>query len=296
MIAVRQERGKRRHRKLREQTLGLRNGLSRESGLYWGKIIGTLAGLATLKPWFAILGFIVGHQFDRGFSARYRKFEQQGAPIGRLPEEYLRPLFQTMGHLAKIDGRVSEAEIRATRTVMHRIGLGPAKVRNAINWFEEGKRATFPMLPTVRHLRRVAARREELRLLFVRLVLEVVLAKDRMHQKERALIWAICTEFDIGRVELAQLEAMIRAQKGFRHSPAGDADAQRIRQAYTALGVDQSATNDEIKKAYRRAMNKSHPDKIAGSNPGKDVVAEAERRTREVRTAYELLKARRSIR
>lgn len=264
--------------------------------MYWGKIIGTLAGLATLKPWFALLGFILGHQVDRFIVAQYRSFEQHSGPVGRLPEEYLRPLFQTMGHLAKTDGRVSEEEIRATRAIMHRLGLGPAKVRNAINWFEDGKRSSFPLLQTVRHLRRVAARRAELRVLFVRLVLEVVLAKDRMHHNERALIWSICTEFDIGRVELAQLEAMIRAQKGFRHSPAGDADARRIRQAYQSLGIEESASNDEIKKAYRRAMNRSHPDKIASSNPDKAVVAEAEKRTREVRSAYEMLKARRSIR
>jgi DnaJ like chaperone protein len=264
--------------------------------LYWGKIIGTLIGAATLKPWFVLLGLFAGHQFDRGFVARYRRFEQEGAAIGRLPEEYLRPLFQTIGHLAKSDGRVSAAEIRAARTVMHRLGLGPAQVRNAINWFDDGKLEQFPLQQTVRHLRRVAARRPELRQLFVRLVLEVVLAKDRMHQKERALIWTICTEFDIGRVELAQLEAMIRAQRGFKHSPAGDADAQRIKKAYMTLGVDAAATNEEVVKAYRRAMNKSHPDKIAADNPGEEAIAAAEKRTREVRTAYEMLKSRRSIR
>ena len=264
--------------------------------MYWGKIIGTLAGLATLKPWFAILGLFLGHQFDRGFAARYRSFEQQGAAISRLPEGYVKALFQTMGHLAKSDGHVSQEEIRAARAIMHRLGLGPAQVRHAIDWFDAGKQASFPLLQSVRQLRRVSARRAELRLLFVRLLLEVILAKDRLHQKERAMIWTVCTELDIGRVELAQLEAMIRAQKGFRHSPAGDADAQRIRQAYQALGVEASATNDDVKKAYRRAMNKSHPDKIAASNPDAAVVAEAERRTREVRKAYEMLKARRSIR
>lgn len=264
--------------------------------MYWGKIIGTLAGAITLKPWFALLGLVLGHQFDRGFAAKYRDFESRGQRIGRLPEEYIRPLFQAMGHLAKSDGRVSEAEIRATRSVMHRIGLGPARVRNAMNWFEDGKRADYPLLQTMRHTRRIAARNPELRLLFVRLLLEVVLAKERLHQQERALIWKVCTEFEIGRVELAQLEAMIRAQKGFRHSPAGDADAERVRNAYRALGVDETATNSEIKKAYRRLMSRNHPDKIAGSNPGQEVVAEAERRTREVRSAYEMLKARRSIR
>lgn len=264
--------------------------------MYWGKIIGTLAGLATLKPWFALLGLFLGHQVDRFLVAQFQSFDRHSSPTGRLPEDYLRPLFQTMGHLAKIDGRVSEQEIRAARSVMHRLGLGPAQVRNAIGWFDDGKQAAFPLVQTVRQLRRAAARRAELRLMFVRLLLEVVLAKERMHQKERAVIWTVCTELDIGRVELAQLEAMIRAQKGFRHSPAGDADTQRVKQAYRTLGVAESATNDEVKKAYRRAMNKSHPDKIASNNPDDAVVAEAHKRTREVRGAYEMLKARRSIR
>lgn len=264
--------------------------------MYWGKIIGTLAGAATLKPWFALLGLILGHQFDRGFAARYERFEQAGASIGRLPEEYLRPLFQAMGHLCKVDGRVSEDEIRAARRVMHRLGLGPALVRKAIHWFDEGKPARFPLQQTVRHLRRVAARRPEQRQLFVRLLLEVVLAKPRMHQKERALIWMICTEFDIGRVELAQVEAMIRAQRGFKQSPAGNADQKRLRNAYATLGIDASATNEEVKKAYRRAMNKNHPDKLASSNPDDAAIASAEKRTRDVRAAYEMLKSRRSIR
>lgn len=264
--------------------------------MYWGKIIGTLAGLATLKPWFALLGLFLGHQVDRFLIAQIRSFERHSIPSGRLPEEYLKPLFQTMGHITKIDGRVSEEEIRATRAVMHRLGLSPANVRNAINWFDDGKRAAFPLVQTIRQLRRAAARREDLRILFVRLLLEVVLAKDRLHQKERAAIWTVCTELDISRVELAQLEAMLRAQRGFRRSPAGDVDSRRIKQAYQALGVDESASNDQIKKAYRRAMNKSHPDKIASSNPDAAVVAEAQKRTREIRGAYEMLKARRSIR
>jgi len=264
--------------------------------LYWGKIIGTVAGLATMRPWFVLLGLLLGHQFDRGFAARYRAFESQGQAAARLPENYVRPLFEAMGHLAKSDGRVSEEEIRATRAIMHRIGLGPAGVRNAIQWFEAGKNADYPLLQSMRQTRRVVARNPELRLLFVRLLLEVVLAKDRLSQQERALIWTVCTEFDIGRVELAQLEAMIRAQKSFRRSPAGDADAARVRNAYRVLGLEASASNADIKKAYRRLMSRNHPDKIAGSKPAQDVVDEAERRTREVRGAYEMLKARRSIR
>lgn len=267
-----------------------------ESVLYWGKIIGTLAGLATTKPWFALLGLFLGDQFDRGFAERYRNFERQGAGIGRVSEHFVRALFQAMGHLAKIDGQVTEDEIRAARMIMHRLSLDPAQVRRAIGWFDEGKQPGFPLLQRMREVRRVSARSASARTIFVRLLLEVVLAKDRLKKTERALIWTVCTELDIGRVELAQIEAMIRAQKGFRRSPAGDVDAARVRDAYTALGVSPDSSNEDVKTAYRRLMNKNHPDKIAGTNPAADVIAEAERRTREVRRAYELLKARRSIR
>lgn len=271
-------------------------GQRRDAGLYWGKIIGTLAGLATTKPLLGLLGLVLGHQFDRGFATRYRQFRDEGHAGRQLGDAYLRALFQTMGHLAKVDGRVSEEEIRAARAVMHRLGLGPAKVQNAIAWFSSGKHRSFPLAQTVRDLGRSGARRAESRTLFVRLLLEVALAKNRMSQEERAAVWTVCRELGIGRVELAQLEAMIRAQKGFRRSPAGDADRARVKAAYAALGVLQTASNDEIKTAYRRLMNRNHPDKIASSKPDDTVLAEAERKTREVRTAYELLKARREIR
>ncbi len=264
--------------------------------MYWGKIIGTVAGLATLKPWIAVLGLILGHQFDRGFAARFRSFERQGATPGRIPEPLVQVLFQAMGHLAKVDGRVSEAEIRAARRIMHRLELTPAGVRRAIGSFDEGKQAGFPLLQLLRAARGTSLKGAAQRTLFVRLLLEVALAKDALSKEERALIWTVCKELDIGRVELAQLEAMIRAQKGFKQSPAGDADAARLRAAYDALGTSPDASNADIKQAYRRLMNRNHPDKIASSKPNATVVAEAERRTREIRSAYEMLKARRSIR
>lgn len=239
---------------------------------------------------------LVAYQFYRGFQKSVQSFEQQGDSIKSLSDEFVRALFGCMGYLSKVDGRVTEDEIRAARLIMHRLGLSPAQVRRAIGWFDDGKQPGFPLVQTVREVRRVSGRSSAKRTLFLRLLLEVALAKPALRKRARATIWTICTELDIGRVELAQLEAMIRAQKGFKRSPAGDADAARVRGAYEALGVKPDASNDEIKKAYRRLMNRSHPDKIAGSNPDAAVIAEAERRTREVRGAYEMLKARRSIR
>ena len=108
----------------------------------------------------------------------FATFESQGKTRAWLPQEFIKPLFQAMGHLAKSDGRVSEDEIRAARGIMHRLSLGPANVRNAMHWFEEGKRIEFPLQSVMQQTRRTAARNPELRLLFMRLVMEVVLSKD----------------------------------------------------------------------------------------------------------------------
>lgn len=263
---------------------------------YWGKIIGGFAGLATGRLMFVLLGVILGHQFDRGFAARFSRFNTQGQGMFSLPEGFARTLFQVMGHLAKADGQVTDDEIRAARALMHRLNMGPAQIRSAISGFAAGKHPDFPLRETIRQLRTQCRRRPELRSLFVRLLMEVSLSKNRFQQVERHILWTICKDLNISRVELAQLEAMLRAQRGFRKSPQGDLDAIRVSSAYRSLGMDQSATNAEIKKAYRRLMSKHHPDKIAATNPAEAVLNEAERQTREIRSAYELLKTRRAIR
>jgi len=263
---------------------------------YWGKIIGGLAGLATGRPLLVLLGIFLGHQFDRGFADRFLRFRSEGQGTFAVPEGFARALFQVMGHIAKSDGRVTDDEIRAARALMHRLNLGPTHIRRAIVWFSEGKEAGFPLQSTVRQLRAQFARQAELRSLFVRLLMEVSLSKSRLQRVERNILWTVCKELDISRVEMAQVEAMLRAQRGFRRSPEGGTDAAKVSRAYVTLGIERSATNDEVKKAYRRLMNKHHPDKIAASRPDASTVDEAERQTREIRSAYDLLKTRRSMR
>lgn len=63
--------------------------------------------------------------------------------------------------------------------------------------------------------------------------------------------------------------------------------------AYTVLGITPSASDDEVKKAYRSLAMKYHPDKVAQLGP--DVQKAAEEKFRKIQAAYEKVKSERGI-
>ena len=63
--------------------------------------------------------------------------------------------------------------------------------------------------------------------------------------------------------------------------------------AYMALEIEPGATNDEVKKAYRRMAMKYHPDKVAGA--GEEMRNSATEKFRAVNEAYEHIKSQRGI-
>lgn len=63
--------------------------------------------------------------------------------------------------------------------------------------------------------------------------------------------------------------------------------------AYTILGVDPSASDEEVKKAYREMAKKNHPDLV--SNLGDEVRKSAEKKFQEINAAYETIKKQRGM-
>ena len=81
-----------------------------------------------------------------------------------------------------------------------------------------------------------------------------------------------------------------------RHMSSGygrRTESRTEKDPYKVLGIDSSATDEEIKKAYRRMAMKYHPDKVEGL--GEEVKRNAEAQFREINEAYETLKAMRGM-
>ena len=61
------------------------------------------------------------------------------------------------------------------------------------------------------------------------------------------------------------------------------------------LGVDESASNPEIKKAYRKLMSQHHPDKMAARGVPEEMIRMATEKTAEISKAYEMIKENRGF-
>ena len=63
--------------------------------------------------------------------------------------------------------------------------------------------------------------------------------------------------------------------------------------AYTVLEVSPSATDDEVRSAYRRMAMKYHPDRVATLGP--EVQKAAEEKFKKIQEAYAIIKKQRGI-
>ena len=81
-----------------------------------------------------------------------------------------------MGHVAKSDGRVSEAEIDAARRLMHELLLGQREIGVAIDCFRAGKSAAYDAEVGVERLREACGQRYDLLRAFMELQLRAALA------------------------------------------------------------------------------------------------------------------------
>ena len=101
-----------------------------------------------------------------------------------------------------------------------------------------------------------------------------------------------------GRISQEELNVinLISDYMGMTNSDFSSVKAMFIKEtdsAYKILGIAPSATDDEVKKAYREMAKKNHPDLV--STLGDEVREAAEKKFQEINAAYEAIKNQRGM-
>lgn len=256
-----------------------------------GKLLGAIAGFLMGGPIGLLIGLGFGHLFDRGLA---RASGVAGATRRQIIHTvFFQASFRIMGHVAKADGRVSEAEVAAAERVMAHMRLTQSQREQAISLFQEGKRDDFDLEAELNRFLAVCRRQPNVLRMFIEIQLEAALADGQVDDAERSVLRRIAGGLGLSDADFERLEALLQGGQRRASAQGGGPD---LDEAYRELGVSREATDAEVKGAYRRLMSQHHPDKLVARGLPEEMAEVAKERTQEIQAAWDTVRRDRGIR
>jgi DnaJ like chaperone protein len=192
---------------------------------------------------------------------------------------------------------------------MGRMELNPALRRAAILFFNQGKNPGFDLQSALLELRQAGLGQGPLRQIFLEVQLGAAYADGDPTAAQREVLDRIRRTLQVPAGTFDRTERLIRIQQQvlygvwtrgrteYHRQTRGGAGAQggasapdastSLAGAYATLGVDPGASEADVKRAYRRLMNRHHPDKLMSRGAPEEALKLASQRTQEIRRAYE---------
>ena len=249
---------------------------------WWGTLLGGTLGFMFGGPLGALLGAALGRNFDRGIKLTDEHGAFGAGQQERVQAAFFTATFSVMGHIAKADGKVTADEISATEAIMGQMQLNDLQRKAAIRLFNEGKKDSFPLHDVLMQFRRECMRRRNLVQMFLEIQIATAMADGHMHASEKRILYTIGEELGFDRSEVEHLFSF-----SGRGTSSGGTRQAPLSSAYQVLGIEKTASDAEVKKAYRRMMSQHHPDKLIAKGLPEEMIKLATEKTQKIKAAYE---------
>ena len=241
-------------------------------------ILGTL-GFVLGGPIGSIIGVLIASLFEKSgldnqtSSGTSRTSRAQRTTAGDVNVS----IIVLIACVIKSDGRVLKSEINYVKPFLLRT-FGEAGAKQALLLLKELLKQDIDAKAVAQQIGQHV--NYSTRLELVHLLLAIANADGEIHDLELETISSISMYMSIQDADLQSILALYQRRKDTNW-------------AYTALEITPSATNEEVKKAYRRMAMKFHPDKVA--NAGEEIRQQATDKFRAINEAYEHIKQQRGI-
>ena len=238
--------------------------------------IGAGLGFVLSGPIGAIIGGVIGNMFDKPKGAQ-TPFSQQGQRQQRstVQGDFTVSLLVLVAAVMKADGKVVKSELDYVKVQLGRM-FGLNAVPQALQLLRDLLKQDIP-LPQV--CKQISVNMDySYRLELLHLLYGISMSDGHVDEREVKVIEEIAFYMDITREDISSIKAMF---------------IKDAKSSYKILEIESTATDDEVKKAYRKMAVKFHPDKVA--HLGDELQEQAKIKFQEVQKAYEDIKKERGI-
>ena len=239
----------------------------------FGKWIAGALGWAMFGPIGGILGYYFASRVERLAESTVVYSEDQSWNQGQR-NSFLMSLLVLSAAVIKADGKTTSQELATLRSFFSR-NFGPQAGSEAEEIVKELLTKDINLYKVCGQIRSCMDYSQRLQLYHYLVSLG---ACDGLLQSETDVLEVIASYIGLSKSEVDSIFAQFR--------PSNDSN-------YRILEIDPSASNDEVKKAYRKMAIKYHPDKVA--TLGEDVQKAAEEKFKAVNQAYEAICKERGI-
>lgn len=239
----------------------------------YGKWLAGGLGWALGGPIGAIVGFALGSLFENA-SVAVNPVGSQRMPTAEA--DFKMSLLVMIACVMKADGKVQKTELSvAKRFLLNNFGeQGALEALQILKKLIEQPINETEVAAQINRYMNYSAKLQLLRLLF-----DIAYADGEVNVAEMQVIVRTANIFGITQPDFEAVKAPY-----IKHV---DPDW-----AYKALEITPGATDEEIKKAYRKMAMKFHPDKV--NDLGEELKKSATEKFRAVNEAYEYLKKKRA--
>jgi DnaJ like chaperone protein len=234
----------------------------------YGKWIAGGLGWVLLGPIGGILGFALGSILDSSETAIYT-----GQTTSR--NSFLVSLLVLVAEVMRADGKVVQSELNYVKQYFLK-NFGEQASREALMLLKDILKQNVPLQDVSYQIRDNMDYPSRLQLLHF--LFGVANADGVLHPSEVNVITKIASWIGISSSDFDSIKSMFY---------------DSIESCYKVLEVSPTATNEEVKKAYRNMALKYHPDKVGYL--GEDIRRAAEEKFQKVNEAYEKVKKERGF-
>lgn len=238
----------------------------------WGKIIGSVGGLALGGPIGALIGAVAGHMVDK---VRAQSTE---------PDDATKSVAFTIAtialgaKMAKADGVVTRDEVDAFKQVFR---VPSDETKNVARVFDQARKDHRGHEPYARQIAGMFADNPAVLEELLYCLTRIARADGVMHPEEANYLRSVA---DIFGLENHAFERITEITENANHSDP-----------YKVLGVDPDITDDDLKSSYRTLVRENHPDKLIADGMPEELVELANEKLAAINNAYDRVSSLRGL-